>query len=128
MSYFTSDAIANTMKFTDRRYRSGDFIAEVLNPIRSLEVFYKSPAGRRRRRVSSVEMIIVNGEITDEGYRMILSLVGGKMMDNGIRVLMMARSDIEPEDKMIIMNKFAMFYFVWFETRIRNKHIGLKLN
>ena len=54
-------------------------------------------------------MIIVNGEITDEGYRMILSLVGGKMMDNGIYVLMMARSDIEPEDKTIIMNKFSMF-------------------
>ena len=44
-------------------------------------------------------------------------------MDNGIRVLMMARSDIDPEDKMIIMNKFAMFYFVWFEKRMRNKHI-----
>ena len=54
-------------------------------------------------------MIIVNGEITDEGYRLILSLVGGKMMDNGIRVLMMARQDMEPEDKAVIINKFAMF-------------------
>ena len=56
-----------------------------------------------------VDMIIVNGEITDEGYRLILSLVGGKMMDNGIRVLMMARQDMEPEDKAVIINKFAMF-------------------
>ena len=51
----------------------------------------------------------MNGEITDEGYRIILSLVGGKLLENGIRVLMMARSDIDPEDKMVIMNKFSMF-------------------
>lgn len=54
-------------------------------------------------------MLIMNGEITDEGYRLILSLVGGKMMDNGIYVLLMARSDIEPEDKAIMMNKFSKF-------------------
>ena len=56
-----------------------------------------------------LEFIIVNGEITDEGYRIILSLVGGKLLENGIRVLMLARSDIDIEDKMVIMNKFSMF-------------------
>ena len=46
LSYFTSDAIANAMKFTDRNYRSGDFVAKVLNPIRQLEIFYKTPSGK----------------------------------------------------------------------------------
>lgn len=63
-------------------------------------------------------MLIMNGEITDEGYRLILSLVGGKMMDNGIYVLLMARSDFEPEDKAIMMNKFAKFYGCFFEQTI----------
>lgn len=52
---------------------------------------------------------MVNGEITGEGYSLLLSLVGGKLMENGIRVLMMARSDIDPVDKTIIINKFSMF-------------------
>ena len=99
MSYFTSDAVANVMKYTDRRYRNGEYIAEVLEPIRNLEIFFKQPA----------EMIVVNGEITDEGYRLMLALVGGRMMQNGIQALMMARSDIGPEDKIMIMNKFSMF-------------------
>lgn len=99
MSYFTSDAVANVMKYTDRRYRNGEYIAEVLEPIRNLEIFFKQPA----------EMIVVNGEISDEGYRLMLALVGGRMMQNGIQALMMARSDIGPEDKIMIMNKFSMF-------------------
>ena len=61
-------------------------------------------------------MIVVNGEITDEGYRLLLSLVGGKLMENGIRVLMMARSDIDPVDKTIIINKFSKFSRVCSET------------
>lgn len=51
MSYFTNDAIANVMKYSDRRYRNGDFIAEVLSPIRNLEIFYKSPAGKNEENV-----------------------------------------------------------------------------
>ena len=33
MSFFTSDSVANAMKFTDRRYRSGEYIAGVLLPL-----------------------------------------------------------------------------------------------
>lgn len=47
MSFFTSDAVANAMKFTDRRYRSGEHIAEILSPIRNLEIFFKQPPGVR---------------------------------------------------------------------------------
>ena len=54
-------------------------------------------------------MIVMNGMITDEGYRLLLSLVGGKLMENGVKTLMMVRSDINPEDKVIIINKFSMF-------------------
>lgn len=45
MSFFTSDSVANAMKFTDRRYRNGEYIAGVLLPIRNLEIFFKQPAG-----------------------------------------------------------------------------------
>ena len=37
------------MKYTDRHYRSGEYIAEVLKPIRTLEIFLKYPAGMCRR-------------------------------------------------------------------------------
>ena len=75
MSYFTSDAVANAMKYTDRRYRNGEYVAEVLLPIRNLEIFLKQPAGMSIERYLSVEMIVMNGMITDEGYRLLLSLV-----------------------------------------------------
>ena len=45
LSYFTSEWVANAMKYTDRHYRSGEYIAEVLKPIRTLEIFLKYPAG-----------------------------------------------------------------------------------
>ena len=113
MSYFTSDAVANAMKYTDRRYRNGEYVAEVLLPIRNLEIFLKQPAGMSMERYLSVEMIVMNGMITDEGYRLLLSLVGGKLMENGVKTLMMVRSDIDPEDKVMIMNKFSMFCCVY---------------
>ena len=109
MSYFTSDAVANAMKYTDRRHRNGEYIAEVLLPIRNLEIFLKQPAGRPRNLDNQLDMIVMNGMITDEGYRLLLSLVGGKLMENGVTTLMMVRSDIDPEDKVMIMNKFSMF-------------------
>ena len=109
MSYFTSDAVANAMKYTDRRYRNGEYIAEVLLPIRNLEIFLKQPAGRPRNLDNQLDMIVMNGMITDEGYRLLLSLVGCKLMENGVTTLMMVRSDIDPEDKVMIMNKFSMF-------------------
>ena len=87
MSYFTSDAVANAMKYTDRRYRNGEYVAEVLLPIRNLEIFLKQPAGMSIERYLSVEMIVMNG--------------------------MMVRSDIDPEDKVMIMNKFSMFCCVY---------------
>lgn len=40
---------------------------------------------------------------------MILSLVGGKMMDNGIVALMMSRGDFEPDERAIIITKFSRF-------------------
>jgi len=123
ISYFTSDAIANMMKFTDRRYRSGEYVAEVLMPIRNLETFFKTMSCGATRRVSSLADIVENGVITDVGYRLILSLVGGKLLENGVQPLMSARTDIPLEDKAIIINKFSMFSSVGSQTLERDKRL-----
>ena len=34
-------------------------------------------------------------------------------MENGVKTFMMVRSDIDPEDKVMIMNKFSMFCCVY---------------
>ena len=52
-------------------------------------------------------MIIMDGKITEEGAKMIQELVGGKLMEDGVRALMMVRRDIDPLDKAIIIGKFS---------------------
>ena len=111
------------MKFTDRRYRSGEYVAEVLLPIRNLETFFKTMSCEVWRGVSSLADIVENGTITDVGYRLILSLVGGKLLDNGVQPLMAARTDIPLEDKAIIINKFSMFSSVGSQTLKRDKRL-----
>ena len=96
----------NIMKSNNRDYANADFVATVLDPIRNLEIYFKSPA----------EIIVSNNEISDEGYRLLLSLVGGRMMPNGINALVMSRSDMSIEDKLLIKEKFSKFNSpVWFE-------------
>ena len=104
----------NIMKSNNRDYANADFVATVLDPIRNLEIYFKSPA----------EIIVSNNEISDEGYRLLLSLVGGRMMPNGINALVMSRSDMSIEDKLLIKEKFSKFNSpVWFRTNTINKQI-----
>lgn len=91
----------NIMKSNNRDYANADFIAKVLEPIRNLEIYFKSPA----------EIIVSNNEISEEGYRLLLSLLGGRMMPNGINALVMSRADFSVEDKMLIKEKFAKLNF-----------------
>ena len=45
----------NIMKSNNRDYANADFIAKVLEPIRNLEIYFKSPA----------EIIVSNNEISE---------------------------------------------------------------
>ena len=101
------------MKSNNRDYANPDFVATVLEPIRNLEIYFKSPA----------EVIVSNNEISDEGYRLLLSLVGGRMMPNGIDALVMSRSDMSVEDKLLIKEKFARFSCSVFSQTQRIKEV-----
>ena len=42
---------------------------------------------------------------------LLLSLLGGRMMPNGINALVMSRADFSVEDKMLIKEKFSKLNF-----------------
>ncbi|KAK8814278.1 hypothetical protein WA158_008140 [Blastocystis sp. Blastoise] len=98
MGYFTNPDFLSAMKYVSREFRIEEGVAQLLAPLRNLEIFFKYP-----------EFVLVeDGKVTQEGFTTIAEIIGSKLVKNGIYTLVRFRTDFSEEGKEILTQQFSM--------------------